>query len=87
MRVTICLVVIGKVAILRAINLGENYLISKPILKIVIEIIPILLKDLAPVTLLHVEVQKYKLAWVVFNQGVQFFGTVDHSALCILPPV
>jgi hypothetical protein len=86
-RVAIRLVVIGKVAILGAINLGKNYLIAEPLLKIVIEFIPVLLKDLAPVTLLHVEVQQYELARVLFNQSVQFFGAVDLEALCVLPPV
>ena len=66
-RVAVDLVVIAQVVILGPIHLCENDTRSKPVREIVNELIPLGLKNLAPVAILHVEVQHDELTRVFID--------------------
>jgi hypothetical protein len=85
-RVALGLVMIGQVSVVWAIDFGKNDLITEPLAKVVEQLVPVLLEDLAPVALLHVKVEQDELVRVRFYEIVQLFGGVDHDALGLLPP-
>ena len=76
-----------EIVILWAVNLCKNNLRSIPLFEVINYLVPLSLKCIAPMTLLHVEIQHNKLVRLWFHQLFELFGGVNHQAFRIFPPV